>query len=95
MDTQAGPLETELRSSAAQLSILPSDRACLELALTYARAIDLGDDLAKIGPALLACLAALGMTPAARAALAKGGTGAAPTKSPLDELRAKRAARAG
>lgn len=49
-----------------------------------------------LGPKLLAALTALGMTPAARAALAgkinpaPGGT----ARSPLDELRAKRAAKA-
>ena len=49
-----------------------------------------------LGPKLLAALTALGMTPAARGALA-GKVNPAPdgaVRSPLDELRAKRAAKA-
>lgn len=69
-----------------------TDQAAAELALTYAREIDLGGDLAKLGPALLACLSALLLTPAARAAAMKGGQGAdAKPGSRLDELRERRA----
>lgn len=48
-----------------------------------------------LGPKLLGCLDALGMTPAARAKLSgRTGAGAAPMpKSPLDELLARRRAR--
>jgi hypothetical protein len=48
-----------------------------------------------LGPKLLACLDALGMTPAARAKLSgRTGAGVAPLpESPLDELRRKRQAR--
>lgn len=76
------------------------DRAVADLALKYAAAIDddegwkdrLRDPLAELGPKLLAALAALQMTPAARSAAVKGAT-SAPKSSPLDELRARRAAR--
>lgn len=68
------------------------DQALADLAITYALAIDLGEaELTDAGPKLLAALTALQMTPAARAAATKG---ARPTASPLDELRARRAARA-
>lgn len=75
------------------MPLTPGDAAAAELAVHYAAALDAGaDDLAKLGPALLAALEALGMTPRARKSLVKGGDGDGPT-SPLDELRRKRAAR--
>jgi hypothetical protein len=67
------------------------DKAAAELALTYARDIDAGGDLAKLGPALLACLTALLLTPAARAAAMKGVPSANKPASRLDELRERRA----
>jgi len=45
-----------------------------------------------LGPKLLAALSALGLTPAARGD-GKGGTAGEPAANPLDELRARRAAR--
>ena len=87
-------LERVVRDALSANEISAVDKATAELALTYARYIDAGDELSKLGPALLSCLAALGMTPAARAALVKGGTGAS-VASPLDELKARRAARVG
>lgn len=81
----------------------PKHHAAAQLALTYARAIDRTGDLAKLGPLLLHCLAALGMTP--RAATTMLGTGTAPAvptpnagtgdanDSPLARLRAERNAR--
>lgn len=92
---QPESLEREVRKALADLSIKPADGAAVELALTYAREIDAGGDLAKLGPALLATLTALRMTPAARAAAVKGGQDAGPPASPLDELRARRAKRSG
>lgn len=74
------------------MPLTPGDNAAAQLAIHYAAALDAGDDLTKIGPALLAALEALGMTPRARKSLVKGGDGDGPT-SPLDELRRKRAAR--
>lgn len=68
------------------------DRAAAELALTYARRIDAGDDLAKLGPALLSVLEALHLTPRARNT--KGGATSGGS-SPLDELRNRRARRNG
>lgn len=88
-----GVLETELERALLDLELAEPDRAAAELARTYARAIDSGDDLARLGPALLATLTALGMTPAARAALSKGGPAGEPPASPLDQLRARRDAR--
>ena len=83
-------LDDALRS--AQLE--PSDRAAVVLAKHYAARLDADPDaIVKIGHMILPVLTALGMTPAARQALAKGASAGAPTSSPLDELRAKRATR--
>lgn len=52
----------------------PEDAAAVALARHYAALIDeTPAALQKIGPLLLSALAALGMTPAARQAVAKGG----------------------
>jgi hypothetical protein len=95
-------LAAAVRSGLRELGeIDPRDRALADLAVSYAQAIDepkdwgdvQRDPLAELGPKLLAALTALGMTPAAR----KGITGDKPAekpRSPLDELRQKRAARA-
>ena len=75
------------------------DAAAAELALTYARSIDGHPsceacgcqgcgDLAKLGPALLAALEALGLTPRARKAVKTDGQ--QPAANPLDELAAAR-----
>jgi len=64
------------------------------LALEYAEAIDAGGDLAAYGPKLLSCLDALLLTPRARAAVKKVmEPDDSQPASPLDELRARRAAR--
>jgi hypothetical protein len=84
-------------SVAAALTAKPpadSDRAVADLALTYARQIDDEGDLVKLGPALLASLEALQMSPRARAivhgrGVSADGKPAAP--KPLDELRDRRA----
>lgn len=68
----------------------PADAAAAELALTYAQQIDEGADLSKLGPALLAALTALGMTPAARKAVKTDGQ---PAANPLDQLAAARSRR--
>lgn len=72
-----------------------ADGAAVALARTYARAIDAGiEELSKVGPKMLDVLTELGMTPKARADLAKNIT-QAPAPSPgLDELRARRETRA-
>jgi hypothetical protein len=78
------------------------DRATATLALTYAAAIDGHEpceecgchgcgDLAKLGPALLACLEALLMSPRARAAAKKAVTTSEPAANPLDQLAGRRA----
>lgn len=87
-------LERVVTEALTHVEMKPEDKAAAELAIVYAREIDLGLEIPKLGPALLACLAALGMTPAARNALVKG-DGGAPVASPVDELRARRAERAG
>lgn len=72
------------------------DKATVELALAYARDLDAGGDITKVGPHLLAALDALLLTPRSRAAaLRKGTPGEAASRSPLDELRARRARRNG
>jgi hypothetical protein len=95
-------LAAAVKAGLAQLGdVDPRDQALADLAVAYAQAIDSPHDwgdvqrdpLAELGPKLLAALTALGMTPAAR----KGITGDKPAekpRSPLDELRQKRAARA-
>lgn len=84
-------LVTSVESAAEQGGIEPRDRAVLDLALAYAKAIDDGEaDLAKVGPALLAALEALRLSPRARAAAMKGGTDDK-AGSPLDQLAARRA----
>jgi hypothetical protein len=82
------------------------DAATKALALHYARDIDGGPscehcdrpggagDLAKLGPALLACLESLGLSPRARTALKKGATDGKPRDSKLDQLAAARARKA-
>jgi hypothetical protein len=67
------------------------DKATAELALTYARSIDGEGDLTKLGPALLACLESLLMSPRARAAAKKAVTTSEPAANPLDQLAARRA----
>lgn len=70
----------------------PADAAVAALALTYAQAIDdQSADLAKVGPALLASLEALQMSPRARALAARGLKTDGPARSAkLDELRKRR-----
>ena len=81
------------------------DQACADLALLYATRIDAAaagdvgdwgdkqrDPVAELGPKLLACLTALGMTPAARKAVLGDKPAEKPTNL-LDELRERRAAR--
>lgn len=70
-----------------------ADIAASRLAWGYAERLDADpESLAKVGPLYLACLTALGLTPAARAAAMKGGTATndGPSASPLDELRERR-----
>lgn len=86
-------LVTAVRKAVGALETAPVDQGAAQLAITYARAIDAGGDLDKLGPQLLAVLEALGMTPRARAAVAKGGPSGNASANPLDELRKRRAAR--
>lgn len=70
----------------------PRDQAAVDLALTYAAEIDSGEgDLTKLGPALLAALEALGLTPRARKAVKSDGQ--QPGANPLDQLAERRAGR--
>jgi hypothetical protein len=62
----------------AALKLTPADAGAVKLAQRYAIAIDADGDLEKLGPKLLAALESLGATPAARARLKEGGTGAKP-----------------
>jgi len=77
----------------AAAPVEPRDAATAELARTYARAIDEGADLAKVGPALLAVLEALGMSPRARSAVKKAVTDDKSGANPLDQLAERRRAR--
>lgn len=70
----------------------PQDSAAIALAFTYARALDEGEELARIGPAFLATLESLLLTPRSRAAVLQKGVNHVPG-SALDQLRSKRAER--
>jgi hypothetical protein len=89
----SGPLERTVRSAARARKVTPADRAALELALTYAKALDDGDDLDKLGPKLLASLDALGLTSRSRALMTKGAGDGSTGPDPIDELRKRRTAR--
>lgn len=93
---QAVPSHTEaLAGALAALDLETVDDAAKRLALGYAAMIDAdATALQRVGSHYLAVLAALGLTPAARASLAKGGTdGGTPGLDDLARLRADRAAR--
>jgi hypothetical protein len=95
MDAARGDIESALDDALKGVTTTPADDATIALARAYARSVDCGEDLSKIGPALLACLKELGMTPAARAALTKGEPREQERRSPLDELRQRREQRTG
>lgn len=85
-------LTDAVKNALDELDPAKVDQATAELALTYASQIDLGiGELEKLGPQLLTILDAMLMTPKARAAIVKGAKDE--RQSPLDELRARRAAR--
>jgi hypothetical protein len=81
-----------VRRALTWVALTPADEAAAELAVTYAEMVDSGiEPLTKVGPALLSCLESLGMTPKSRKAVVEAVKDAG--ISPLDEIRAKRAAR--
>jgi hypothetical protein len=80
-------LEESVRKATAKITV--RDHAVRDLALTYARALDNGADLTKIGPALLAALEALQLSPRARKAVTP--IAGQPRTNPLDELAVVRA----
>lgn len=96
-------LREDVDASIAALSLTSADAGAAQLAREYATLIDsaIGDGhrddadrawaLRWIGPLLLDCLESLGATAAARARLKDGKQAPAP-ESPLDKLRAARAA---
>lgn len=86
-------LETVIREVIDAEPPAAQDAAVVELALTYACGIDAGGDLSKLGPALLACLEALHMSPRARNAARKAVTDDKPVANPLDQLAGRRARR--
>lgn len=97
-------LETVIRDALAAQPAEDRDTATVELALTYARRLDgevrcedcggqTGADLTKLGPALLAALEALHMSPRARNAAKKAVTNDQPATNPLDQLAQRRAGR--
>lgn len=77
--------------------LLPRDSGAVALVNQYAATLDANPDdvrvLADLGPKLLAALVALGMAPVGRGVKDGGGT-SAPVVNKLDELRARREARA-
>jgi hypothetical protein len=83
-------LREEVEAALDAEPVSARDRAAAALALTYARDIDNGGDLTKLGPALLSTLEALGLSPRARKAVKSDGQQQAGA-NPLDELAAARA----
>lgn len=94
-DSFTASVRNSIASAGAQITDM--DAVGVNLALHYAAELDRGGDLAKLGPALLTALVQLGLTPKARAsAVGRDGKvddGGSAARSPLDELRARRAAR--
>jgi hypothetical protein len=82
---------SQVDAALAAHPVEPRDAATAELARTYAAAIDEGADLSKVGPALLAALEALGLSPRARKAVKSDGQ--QPSANPLDQLAQRRAGR--
>lgn len=91
-----------VRAALDATEVDPRDQAAADLALTYAERIDgkvrcqdcdgpVGADLTKLGPALLAALESLLMSPRARAAAKKAVTTSEPAANPLDDLAGRRA----
>lgn len=93
----AGQMENQLDAAliGVEEHLTDQDKATVELARTYARAIDDGGaDLTRVGPALLNCLESLHMSPRARGALTKGVARDHDDRaSALDQLRQRRARR--
>ena len=89
-----GRLELALERSLRALPIGREDHAAVELARSYARTIDTnGEMLNVVGRAFRETLEQLGMTPKARAAMAKGEPQKPPAKSAVDEIRQRRESR--
>jgi len=87
-------LESVVRGALDELADLqPTDQAAAELALRMAAEIEAGAETLKdMGPKLLSVLESLGMTPRSRKALVgKAAKDDDVRRSPLDELRARRA----
>ena len=86
-----GKLALALERSLRVLDRGPEDQAAVELARTYARVIDENEDMLNVvGRAFRETLQQLGLTPKARALMAKGDQPRTPTKSSIDELRQRR-----
>jgi hypothetical protein len=93
-EATCGPIRAALNLALQAESQSPPDAATVALAVRYADDIDAGAvALDKAGPQLLAVLAALRLTPAARMAVTKG-VSQTHASTALDELRARRRARA-
>jgi hypothetical protein len=92
---RTGSIGRAVAAALKDAQLLPQDAAAVALVRRYAATLDsYPDTLEDLGPKLLAALTALGMTPAGRG-VKGGGSGAGPVASKLDELRARRAQRAG
>lgn len=85
-------LSPAVRSTIDALDLEAVDDAVIRLALHFAETIDDNDNQAWamrwLAPHLLDCLAALGATPAARAAIKGGAPPAQPSMSRLTAIRA-------
>ncbi len=87
-------MEQSVRASLEALEPDTRDQAARDLAVMYAGELDVNPEaIGELGPKLLAVLEALGMTPRARAAATKVPPGGV-VRNPLDEMKARRAARA-
>ena len=89
---KAETLEARMHAALTAKPPAESDKAIGDLALAYARRIDEDGVDYRLGPALLAALEALQMSPRARAQAHRGEVKDAPASgNPLDALAARRA----
>jgi hypothetical protein len=96
--TDAGPVEAAVAAAVTHLELMQEDQGAVALALKISAALDResnGRTISELSRQLLSTLESLGASPAARRTLMKGVpvAGQANRSDPLDELRAKRAAR--
>lgn len=91
---QLGPIGLAVAAAVEAAPLAERDGALVALADAYASDLDLGGDLAKLGPGFLRVLDALQMTPKSRAVAQRGGASGEQPQQQRDELRELRDRRA-